>query len=97
MNDVLLINKINHNDYTKEKKRVFFLIGQINTPRVKEELMDLLSSTKLVDMSELVLKYNGVEVEILVQSIPIMIKLLSDANIDIYSVYPIYNPEKKRI
>lgn len=92
MNNILLINRINHKDYTGEKKTVFFLIGEINNLKVKEKLMDILDTTKIVDKSEIVYKYNGVELKVLVQSIPIIIKLLSDANINIYSVYAIYNP-----
>lgn len=92
MNSVLLINRIDHNNYSGKKEKVFFLIGEINNPSVKQKLMDVLDYSKIVDKSEVVYKYNGVELGILVQSIPIIIKKLSDSNINIYGVYAIYNP-----
>lgn len=92
MNKTMLINRINHKDYSGEKKKVFFLIGDINTPSVKQKLMDILDNSRIIDKSEVVYKYNGVELGILIQSIPIIIKLLSDSNIDIYGVHAVYNP-----
>jgi hypothetical protein len=92
MNKTMLINRINSKDYTGEKKKVFFIIGDIINPDVKKKLMDILDHSRIVDRSEVVYKYNGFELGILVQSIPIVIKLLSDSNINIYGVYGIYNP-----
>lgn len=92
MNKILLINRLNDKDYSGEKKKIFFLIGEMNNPSVKQKFMDILDNSRVVDKSEVVYKYNGVELGILVQSIPIIIKLLSDSNINVYSVYAIYNP-----
>ena len=93
MNNISLINRINNIDYSGRKKKVFFLIGEMETAPVKQRLMDILDTARIVDKSEIVYKYNGVELGILIQSIPIIIKLLSDADINIYGVYAIYNPE----
>ncbi|MDY0234910.1 MAG: hypothetical protein RBR71_02710 [Gudongella sp.] len=92
MNNILLINRINPKDYTGNKVKVFFLIGEINNASIKQNLMDLLDDSRVVDKSEIVYKYNGVELGILVQSIPIILKLLADSNISVYGVYAIYNP-----
>lgn len=92
MNKILLINRLNDKDYSGEKKKIFFLIGEMNNPSVKQKLMDILDNSRIIDKSDVVYKYNGVELGILVQSIPIIIKLLSDSNINVYSVYAIYNP-----
>ncbi len=92
MNNILLINRIDYKDYSGKKTKVFFLIGEMDTPYVKQKLMDILDGSRIVDKSEVVYKYNGVELGILVQSIPIIIKMLSDSGINIYSVYAVYNP-----
>lgn len=93
MNNILLVNKINNKDYSGGKKKVFFLIGEMETPSVKQKLMDILDDSRIIDKSEVVYKYNGVELGILVQSIPIIIKLLSESDINIYGVYAVYNPK----
>lgn len=93
MNDILLINRINHNDFSSEKKNVFFQIGLINLPKVKNKLMDIIDSNRLIDKEDVIYKYNGIEVNILTQSIPILVKLLSENNIPLYGVFAIYNPK----
>lgn len=93
MNDILLINRINHNDFSSEKKKVFFQIGLINLPKVKNKLMDIIDSNRLIDKEDVIYKYNGIEVNILTQSIPILVKLLSENNIPLYGVFAIYNPK----
>ena len=93
MNKTLLVNRINPQDFTNNKKNIFFLIGDINIPEVDNKLMNILNNTDLLDKGDMVFKYNGVELKILVQKIPEIIKLLVQENISIYSVYQIYSPE----
>ncbi|MGM0396274.1 MAG: hypothetical protein ACQEP4_04395 [Bacillota bacterium] len=93
MNDILLVNRINHKDFTSEKQKVFFQIGEIHLPRVETKLMDLIDSSRLIDEKDVLYKYNGFEVDILTQSIPILVKILCENNIPIYGVYAIYNPK----
>lgn len=93
MNDVFLVNKINHKDFSSEKLKVFFQIGGINLPKIKNKLIDLVDFNRLIDKKDIVYKYNGIEVNILTQSIPILAKLLSENNIPIYGVYAIYDPK----
>lgn len=93
MNKILLINRLNPQDYTNTKKKIFFTIGGINLPKVENKLIDILHDSGLVGQNDAVYKYNGVELDITVQQIPTIIKLLSSHNFQIYSVFEIYNPD----
>jgi hypothetical protein len=92
MNEILLINRIDHKDYSGKKQRVFFQIGGMNLPRVEESLTSLFNISRLVEKEDIIFKYNGVELNILTQSIPIIIKLMAESNLSVYSVYAIYDP-----
>ncbi len=92
MNDILLVNKINPKDYSTKKQKVFFQIGGVNLPKNEERLHNVLKSSRLVSQEDVIYKYNGIEINVLVQSIPIIIRLLSENNISVYSVYGIYDP-----
>lgn len=93
MNDILLVNKVNPKDYSSKKQRLFLQIGGIQLPKIEERLQSVLKSSRLVDSNDIIYKYDGIEINILVQSIPIIIRLLSENNISIYSVYGIYDPK----
>jgi len=92
MNKTLLINRINPQDFTKHKKSMFFLIGEINVPSRKTKLIDVLNNSNLLEINDIVYKYNGVELNIEVQSIPEVVKLLASEDFSIYSIYEIYDP-----
>lgn len=94
MNKILLINRLNPNDNSIIKKRIFFLLGGMNLSSIENKLIDTINNSGLIDDNNDVLyKYNGVELSIPIQSIPKLVKLLSNANISIYSVYELYNPD----
>ena len=93
MNKTLLINRINPQDFTKQKKHIFFLIGDIDNPSTEIRLVDVLSKYSLIEKTDILYKYNGVDLFITVQLIPEIIKLLSQENFMIYSVFETYNPE----
>lgn len=93
MNEILLINRIDHRDYCGKKQKIFFQIGGMNLPRVEESLSRLIGQSRLVEKDDIVFKYNGVELNILTQSIPILMKLMIENNLSLYSVYAIYNPK----
>lgn len=93
MNKILLINRLNPEDVSGEKHRIFFMIGDMKNPKVEERLIDVLNGSKLIEPQDLVLKYNGVELFIEIKHIPVIIKLLCDNNFSIYEVYHPYNPE----
>lgn len=89
----LLINKINPQDFTKGKKRMFFLIGDMNILATEDRLVKLLNKSGLLEISDILFKYNGIELSIDVQTIPEIVKLLAKENFSIYSIYEVYSPE----
>ncbi len=93
MNKILLINRLNPQDYSDEKKKIFFILGGMNIPTVEEKLINILNESGILGVDDILYKYNGVELDISVQQIPVIIKLLTNNNISIYSVYEIYDPE----
>ena len=93
MNKILLISRINPQDQTEEKKKIFFSIGGMNITAVENKIIDTLSNSEFINQDDLVLKYNGIELNINTQTIPKIIKLLSEAHIEIYNVFQLYNPE----
>lgn len=93
MNKIMLINRLNPQDYTEEKKKIFFSLGGMNIPKIENKILDVLHNSGIVETKDLVLKYNGIELNITTQQIPSIIKLLCKENISIYSVYQFYNPD----
>lgn len=93
MNKIMLINRLNPQDYTEEKKKIFFSLGGMNVTKIENKIIDILRKSGLVGLNDLVLKYNGIELNITTQQIPSVVKLLSTENISIYSIYQNYNPE----
>lgn len=93
MNKIMLINRLNPQDYTEEKKKIFFSLGGMNVTKIENKIIDILNKSGLVGLNDLVLKYNGIELNITTQQIPSVVKLLSTENISIYSIYQNYNPE----
>lgn len=93
MNKILLINRINSKDYSNDKKRVNFIIGGMNLPSIESKLIDLLNKSEHLNKNDITYKYNGVELNITTQQIPIIVKLLTNNNISIYSIFEVYNPK----
>lgn len=92
MNKVLLINRINTKEFQEEKKRIFFLIGDIEKDNNENYLMDTLNKVDFLIKKDIVYKYNGVEICMQERHIPQIIKTLVQAGIDIYSIYELYDP-----
>ncbi len=76
-----------------KRRRSFFILGGMNIPTVEEKLINILNESGILGVDDILYKYNGVELDISVQQIPVIIKLLTNNNISIYSVYEIYDPE----
>ncbi|NLX61687.1 MAG: hypothetical protein GXZ06_04090 [Tissierellia bacterium] len=93
MNKILLINRLNPDDISEEKHKIFFMIGDMKNPETEDRLIDVLHNSNLIEPQDLVLKYNGVELYIAIKHIPVIIKLLCDNGFLIYGVYHPYNPE----
>ena len=93
MNDILLISKLSPQDYSNEKEKSFFVLGGMNIAKVENKVVDLLLQEGKMDYKDIVLKYNGVELNVKTQDIPNVVKLLSKENISIYSIFQIYDPD----
>lgn len=93
MNKILLINRLNPQDYSDEKQKIFFMIGGMNIPSTENRIIDVIHQSNIVEPDDMVLKYNGIELNISIQQIPAVVKLLSSENFSIYEIYQPYNPE----
>lgn len=93
MNKILLINRLNPDDVSEERHRIFFMIGDMKNPDTENKLIDVLHNSNLIEAQDLVLKYNGIELYITIKDIPAIVKLLCDNGFSIYGVYHPYNPE----
>lgn len=93
MNKIMLISRLSPEDYTEERRKIFFLLGNKNDVIIENKIIDTIHNLGKVDLNDIVLKYNGIELNITTQQIPAIIKLLCNENISIYSVYQYYNPD----
>lgn len=93
MNKILLINRLDPQDYSDVKQKIFFMIGGMNIPDTENRIIDVIRQSNIVESDDMVLKYNGIELNISVQQIPSVVKLLSKENFAIYEIYQPYNPE----
>lgn len=94
MNKILLINRLDSRNNSKEKKKIFFVMGEMNDASTENKLIDVISNSGLIQPEDVVLKYNGIELNIHIQLIPIIVKLLTDEGHSIYGIYERYNPQK---
>lgn len=93
MNKILLINRTEPQDDSEEKKKIFFTIGEMNSLAVENKIVDILHREGITGVNDIILKYNGIEINITVQQIPNIVKLLCKENISIYGIYQLYNPD----
>lgn len=94
MNKTLLINRIDPSDDSKQKRKIFFIIGDMNVSTVENKLIDILNNSKLINSEDMLLKYNGIELDISIEQIPSFVELLTNKDISIYGIYERYNPSK---
>ena len=92
MNRPLLINRMDLQDDSNEKHKIFFTIVDINTTEISDKLLNVLHNSNFIDMNDIVFKYNGIELNITIQQVPAIIKMLCNENISIYEVYQPYTP-----
>lgn len=93
MDRTLLISRLDLQDDSNKKHKVFFTVEGISTPEISNRLIDLLHNCKFVDSKDIFFKYNGIELNIAIKQIPEIIKMLCKENFSIYEVYQPYNPE----
>ncbi len=70
------------------------MIGGMEVPSIENKLIDIINESNIIEPDDMVLKYNGIELNITIQQIPMVIELLNKNNFSIYGVYQIYNPAK---
>lgn len=92
LNDTLLISRINPQDYSNTKKKIFFLIGKLNIPNEEKLISSVLKNVNTLEETDIVYKYNGVELNIEIKQIPKIISVLCKNNIDVFSIFETYNP-----
>lgn len=92
MNKILLINRLNPNDDTNIKKKMFFLLGGMNFSATETRLKEILDKIDILKKEDILYKYNGVVLDITTQEIPKIIKILIDEDFSIYSIYELYTP-----
>lgn len=92
MNDVLLINKVDPEDKIEIKKRIFLVLDKESLYLEDSKLMDILNQSDILDEEDVLYKHNGIEVSMRTKDIPKLVKILTDENIAIYSIFERYNP-----
>lgn len=92
MNKTLLITRIDPQVEADKKRQIFFNIGNLNQIHIENKMLDILTTSSMIDRENIVVRYNGIQLYLYIRDIPKVIKLLVDADIDIYSVYEIYHP-----
>lgn len=91
--DVVLINRINPDNNIDEERRISFIIGNMNDGDTIDRLVSTISNFDGITGDDVLYKYDGVEINIKKSKIPKMVKSLIDNNIDIYSLYEVYDPQ----
>lgn len=93
MNKILLINRLDPNDDTNIKRKIFFLLGGMNFSSTETRLKEILDKIDILKKEDIIYKYNGVVLDITTQEIPKIIKTLLDKGFSVYSIYELYTPE----
>lgn len=91
MNDVLLINRITPGETPKRARNMTFILGDMHDTLFTEKVADLIRETGFVLDENVILKYNGVEIRMLEQNIPEMIRIFNQNGINVYGVYHLYS------
>ncbi len=92
MNNILLINRLDPKDNTNIKKKMFFLLGEMNFSSTETKLKEMLDRIDILKKEDIIYKYNGVVLDITTQQIPYIVKALIEENFSIYSIYELYTP-----
>lgn len=89
MNDVFLIKKIDPSGTEKEK--VSFLIANMDDPQTKDAVLDTIFHQDFEEIENIVIRYNGIVLDMCPGSIPNMVRLLCEKGVQIYGVYSLYD------
>ncbi len=55
MNKILLINRLDPQDYSDEKQKIFFMIGGMNMPDTENRIIDVIRESSIVGTDDMVL------------------------------------------
>ncbi len=91
MNDVLLINRIIPGETPEKARNMTFILGDMHDIQFADKVADLIQQTGFALDENVILKYNGVEIRMLEQDIPEMIRIFNQSGIDVYGVYHLYS------
>ena len=92
MNNILLINRLDPNDKSNVKKKMFFLLGGMNFSSTETKLKEILDKIDILRKEDIIYKYNGVVLDITTEHIPHIIKMLLSEEFSVYSIYELYTP-----
>lgn len=92
MNKILLINRLNPDDNSSLKKKMFFLLGGMKFSSTESRLKETLDKINILKKDDIIYKYNGVVLDITTKEIPNIIKILIERDFSVYSIYEIYTP-----
>ncbi|WP_425539813.1 hypothetical protein [Microaceticoccus formicicus] len=90
MNNVLLINKCNPDERHNEILSLTVIIGEMHKQTTCDRVVAALEKMEFIDISKLILKYNGIVVDVNVENIPKLLLSLLNNDLKIYSVYELY-------
>lgn len=90
MNNVLLINKCNPEERHNETLSLTVVIGEMHKQATCDRVVEALEKLGFIDISKLILKYNGIVVDINVDDIPKLLLSLLNNDLKVYSVYELY-------
>ncbi len=91
MNDVLLINRIIPGETPEKARNMTFILGDMHDIQFADKVADLIREKGVSLDENVIMKYNGVEIRMLEQDIPEMIRIFNQNDIDVYGVYHLYS------
>lgn len=91
MNKVLLINRINPGDEQEKLVNMSFIIAGMEDEVTHNTLIKLIKDIDYISIENLVIKYNGIAVNMHLKNVPDFINLLCKNELRLFGVYEIYN------
>lgn len=91
MNDVLLVRKINPDESLETYRTITVNLGQMHKASTCDTIVEVLEALDFIRLSSLIIKYNGITLDIKTADIPKLLSALIENDILVYSVYELYN------
>lgn len=90
MKDAVLVKKYTSNIDMELDRRVNIVIDDMHKKIVCDEIVQTIEDLGFVDLSQLVLKYTGIELIIPFKKMPSLLKAFLDRGIKVLSIYEEY-------